>query len=83
MKYKTISVPELGMIAGTRVALGFGLGLLMASRMKFTHRRAVGWTLFGVGALTTIPLAADVLLHHESNGSVKRHAPRHHRIHAR
>jgi hypothetical protein len=49
------------LIAGTRVVLGLGLGLLLADRLTEDQRRAVGWALFAVGALTTIPLAAEVL----------------------
>ena len=59
---RTLTLPELGLIAGTRVALGAGLGLLLAPRLREEQRRAVGWTLLAVGVLTTIPLAAGVLL---------------------
>ena len=62
---RNVSVPELGLIAGTRMALGAGIGLLLADQFKPEQRRAVGWTLFAVGVLTTIPLAADVLLRHQ------------------
>jgi hypothetical protein len=53
-------VPELGLIAGTRAALGAGLGLLLSDRLTESQRRAVGWTLFMVGAISTIPLAFEV-----------------------
>ncbi len=60
--YETrISLPELGLVGGTRAVLGLGLGLLLAGRMTEDQRRAVGWSLFLVGALSTIPLAVDVL----------------------
>jgi hypothetical protein len=49
------------LVAGTRVALGVGLGLLLAGRMNCPERRALGWTLFGIGALSTFPILADVL----------------------
>ena len=65
MIHRMITLPELGMIAGTRVALGAGIGLLLADRLNDDQRRAVGWTLLAVGALTTVPLAAEVLLRHE------------------
>ena len=52
-----VSLPELGLVAGTRAALGFGLGLLMADHWSPEQRRAIGWTLFAFGALTTVPLA--------------------------
>jgi hypothetical protein len=54
-------LPELALIGGTRAALGMGLGLLLADRFAPEQRRAVGWTLLFVGALTTIPLALEVL----------------------
>ena len=44
------------MIAGTRVALGVGIGLLLSTRLRKAERRAAGWALFAVGAFTTIPL---------------------------
>jgi hypothetical protein len=54
-------LPELALIAGTRGMLGAGLGLLLSDRLPEDQRRAVGWTLLLVGALTTIPLALEVL----------------------
>jgi hypothetical protein len=68
MMNRTVSVPELGMIAGTRVALGAGIGLLLADQFRPEQRRAAGWTLLAVGILSTIPLAAEVFFRHESNG---------------
>ena len=60
--YQTkISLPELGLVGGTRAVLGMGIGLLLAGRMSDEQRRAVGWSLFLVGALSTIPLAIEVL----------------------
>ena len=60
MRETRISLPELALVAGTRAALGAGLGLLLADRFSTEERKAVGWTLFLVGALTTIPLAFEV-----------------------
>jgi hypothetical protein len=57
---KTVTVPQLGLIAGTRGALGAGIALLLADSLSREQRRAVGWTLLAVGALTTIPLAAQL-----------------------
>ena len=57
---RTLTLPELGLIAGTRALLGAGIGLLLAERLSDVQRRAVGWTLFLVGAITTIPLAFEV-----------------------
>ncbi|HEY5523501.1 MAG TPA: hypothetical protein VIK21_09940 [Desulfuromonadaceae bacterium] len=51
-----LTLPELGLLVGTRAALGGGAALLMADRLEKEQRKAVGWTLFLVGAVTTIPL---------------------------
>jgi hypothetical protein len=55
-----LSLPELGLLAATRGMLGAGLGLLLADKLGDEQRRAVGWTLVAVGALTTLPLALEV-----------------------
>jgi hypothetical protein len=62
MKPKMITLPELGLISGTRAMAGAGLALLLADKLNPDQRRAVGWTLLAVGALTTIPLVAEVML---------------------
>lgn len=56
----TISLPELALIAGTRGILGVGIGLLTADRFTRDQRKAVGWALFTVGAITSIPLALEI-----------------------
>jgi hypothetical protein len=61
MKEKTLTMPLIGLIAVTRVALGFGLGLLLSQKFDERERRGAGWALVAVGALTTIPLVASVL----------------------
>ena len=61
MKRTEVSFPELGLIAATRGLLGAGVGFLLADFLSGQRRKAVGWTLFGVGALSTIPLAMLVL----------------------
>ena len=35
-----------------------GLALLLADKLDVGQRKAIGWTLFAVGLLTTIPLVA-------------------------
>ena len=57
----TITRPELILVAGTRAALGIGVGLLIADHLADTPRRAIGWTLTIFGALITVPLAFEVL----------------------
>lgn len=60
MRKTELTMPELALIAGTRALLGAGLGLLFAGKLSEEQRKAVGWTLFLVGAGTTIPLALNV-----------------------
>jgi hypothetical protein len=61
MKERILTIPEIALIAGTRVALGAGAGLLLAGKMNDSKRQGAGWALFAVGVLTTIPLAIGVL----------------------
>ena len=55
----------LGLIVGTRAALAFGVGLLVAQRIPETRRRKLALTLIGIGATTTIPLIRSVLSHRD------------------
>ncbi|MDQ3917263.1 MAG: hypothetical protein M3348_02065, partial [Acidobacteriota bacterium] len=61
MKERGFTLPELGLIAGTRGMLGAGVALLVGDRLDPQTRRALGWTLFLVGALSSVPLLAHVL----------------------
>jgi hypothetical protein len=61
MKERILTIPELILIAGTRVALGVGIGLLLADRLSDRERRAAGWALVAMGALTTVPIAMNIL----------------------
>ena len=77
-----LNPPLLGFIVGTRAALGFGLGLLLADRIPEPRRRAIGMTLVAIGAITTIPAAAAVFgrrvprVGHERSGSLAARATR-------
>lgn len=61
MKKTEITLPEIGLIAATRGMLGAGIALLLADRLKDDQRKTLGWTLFAIGAVSTIPLAYQVL----------------------
>jgi hypothetical protein len=61
MKERRLTLPEIGLIGGTRGLLGAGIALLLADRLNDDQRKAIGWTLFLVGAISTIPLAINVL----------------------
>jgi hypothetical protein len=60
MKKYEITLPELALIVGTRVMAGAGAALLLADKLGSDKRKAVGWTLLFVGAVTTIPLGMDI-----------------------
>jgi len=61
MKETRLTLPELSLIAGTRVALGAGLALLFSDRLNESQRRAAGWALFLAGVASTVPLGKLVL----------------------
>jgi hypothetical protein len=61
MKGKPLKIPEVMVIAATRVALGVGLGLLLADHLKAEERRKAGWALFIGGLASTLPLMVSVL----------------------
>ena len=56
----TLTLPELGLIALTRGALGAGVGFLLSNLMEKNTRRGAGLALFAIGALTTVPLLMRV-----------------------
>jgi len=58
---RKLTLAEIILIAGTRVALGMGIGLLISGRLSDDQRKAAGLTLAIVGGLTTIPLAMEVI----------------------
>ena len=57
---KTLTIPEIAIIAATRGALGFGAGLLLADKFRGAKRKALGWSLFISGLASTIPIAMHV-----------------------
>ena len=60
-KQVSLRIPEIGFIAGTRAALGAGLGLLLADKLDRRQRNKVGWVLLTIGAVTTIPVVVNVV----------------------
>jgi hypothetical protein len=61
MRQPILSGPEIVLFAGTRVALGLGIGFLLAGRLSHDQRKAAGIALTAMGALTTIPLAVQAI----------------------
>ena len=58
---KNISLPDLMLWTGTRVALGVGIGMLISRRLSKDAMKAAGLALALVGGLTTIPLAITIM----------------------
>jgi hypothetical protein len=58
---RNVTLPTLGLFAGTRAAIGAGAALLLAERLNRKRRKRVGWTLLTVGALSTFPLVARMV----------------------
>jgi hypothetical protein len=65
MKIQKVTLPELALIAGTRGMLGAGIGLLVSGKLNTDQRKAAGWALVAVGAITTVPLLMNVLGNHK------------------
>jgi hypothetical protein len=61
MKKHIVTMPQIGLVAVTRAMLGAGVALLLSERLSGDDRRAIGWTLFAVGALTTVPLIMQMM----------------------
>ncbi len=65
MKKRTLTVPEMLFVIGTRAALAAGVALLASGRLKASTRRAAGLALAGIGGITTIP-AARIFMRRQS-----------------
>jgi len=61
MVERKLSIAEILLIAGTRVALGVGIGLLLSGRLSRDQRKAAGVALALIGGLTTVPLAINII----------------------
>jgi hypothetical protein len=60
MKKIEVTLPELALIVGTRAMGATGVALLVADKLPKDSRKAIGWTLALIGAVTTIPLAISL-----------------------
>jgi hypothetical protein len=58
---RRITLPELILWTGTRVALGAGIGMLISRRLSKDAMKATGLALTVVGGFTTVPLAISIM----------------------
>jgi hypothetical protein len=56
MKTYQVTLPEMAIVAATRGMAGAGAGLLLADAIRPETRKAVGWTLLAIGAISTVPI---------------------------
>lgn len=71
MMQSNLSLAEIALIAGTRMVLGAGIGLLLSTRMNNDQRKAAGLSLALIGGLTTIPLVMEVLSHKTERDEIR------------
>jgi hypothetical protein len=58
---RNITLPEMILWTGTRVALGVGVGMLISRRLSKDAMKAAGLALALVGGFTTVPLAIAIM----------------------
>ena len=58
---RNITLPEMILWTGTRIALGTGIGLLISRGLSKDAMKAAGLALTVVGGFTTIPLAIGII----------------------
>jgi hypothetical protein len=58
---RRITVPEMILWTGTRIALGVGIGMLVSRGLSNDARKSTGIALTAVGAFTTVPLVLSII----------------------
>ena len=58
---RNITLPEMILWTGTRIALGAGIGMLVSRGLSKDAMKAAGLALAVVGGITTIPLAISII----------------------
>jgi hypothetical protein len=58
---RRLTLSEMILWTGTRVAMGAGIGMLVSRRLTYDARKATGIALTAVGAFTTIPLVMSMI----------------------
>ena len=75
MRAFELSFPEFAFVAATRGMAGAGIGLLLSDHLNVDTRKAVGWTLLAIGALTTVPIALTLIARHNHAMPAVSHEP--------
>jgi len=60
MREVSLKIPEVGLIAGTRLALGIGIGLALADNFNRRQRRTIARVLLMIGGFSTVPIVLNV-----------------------
>jgi hypothetical protein len=58
---RRITVPEMILWTGTRIALGVGIGMLVSRGLSNDARKSTGIALTAVGAFITVPLVLSII----------------------
>jgi hypothetical protein len=58
---RNVTLPEMILWTGTRIALGAGIGMLISRRLSKDAAKAAGLALTVVGGFTTVPLAISII----------------------
>jgi hypothetical protein len=58
---RNLTLPEMILWTGTRIALGVGIGMLVSRALSKDAMKAAGFALTVVGAFTTVPLAISIV----------------------
>ena len=58
---RNVTLPEMILWTGTRIALGAGIGMLISRGLSKDAMKAAGLALAVVGGFTTIPLAISII----------------------
>jgi hypothetical protein len=61
MRRITLTLPEIGLIGGTRAAFGVGVGLLLADKLNRDQRQGAAWALLAVGVITSIAIGVGLV----------------------
>lgn len=71
MLERNITLPEMILWTGTRIALGTGIGLLISRGLSKDAMKAAGLALTIVGGFVTVPLAIGIMGKKSSRSDIR------------